>query len=178
MGAMRLGKAVSKAGAVCMEVRDRVNAAGARFPSVYDQIDMVVGAAHQNATKAEIESMTISLDEAITEAEIISREVQAVVLLLREVRGRLDRAMQSYRAAENARPVAPTPPVPSWVAAPVPTPTRGNPPPAPLPVPRSGTFEPPVPSTPTRELPTLSRSEVSDDDGGDDEPRDVSGTRF
>lgn len=103
----RLGKAVSKAGHVCTAVRSEVSIAVGRLSDVTDNLDAIVGGAHNRATRVEIEALTIALDEAVTEGEIAAREIAASVAKVREVRGRLDRALSAYRAFRREEPMVP-----------------------------------------------------------------------
>ena len=49
----------------------------------------------------------MALDDAITDAEITARDLANGVAKLREIRGRLDRAMQAYRSVKRDEPVVP-----------------------------------------------------------------------
>lgn len=104
----RLGKSISKAASVCEAARVEVSAAASRLSDVYDAIDAVVGGAHANATKTEVEAMMVALDDAVTETEVVSRDLIAATAKLREVRGRLDRSLTAYNAERRSMPMVPS----------------------------------------------------------------------
>lgn len=103
----RLGRAVSKAGHVSASARAEIEGAIEKLNEAFEHIDTVVGGAHAQATKTEIEAMMISLDDAITESDIASREITAATAKLREVRGRLDRAMDRFKVMKAGEPAIP-----------------------------------------------------------------------